>query len=161
MTSQRFAIYRAAIGLYIAFSVLAYPPTPPPLPPPPPKALVAPAPFAPGYLTDGLPAIIQRAGPEAEARTLEFFASVRSRNTRDAYLQAIVRFTNWCEGRNLELADIDAFTVTAYITEIGRDYKPATVRQHLAAIRLLFDRLVAGGVVPVNPASDVRDPKGR
>jgi site-specific recombinase XerD len=111
-------------------------------------------------LTNGLPAVIQRAGPEAEARTLEFLASVRSRNTRDAYVQAIVRFTNWCEGRHLELADIDTFTVTAYITEIGRYYKPATVRQHLAAIRLLFDRFVAGGVVPVNPASDVRGPAG-
>src|SRR5690606_8436253 len=117
----------------------------------PPKALAAPAPLpdaggallAPGYLTDGLPAIIQRAGPEAEARTLEFLASIRSRNTRDAYVQAIVNFTNWCEGRSLELADIDAFTVTAYIREFERDYKAATVRQHLAAIRLLFDRLVA------------------
>jgi site-specific recombinase XerD len=160
-------IYRTAIALYILLTMVACPPPAPPLPPPP-AALVAPVPLpdagsalvAPGYLTDGLPAIIQRAGPEAEACTLEFFASVRSRNTRDAYVQAIVNFTNWCEGRSLELVDIDAFTVTAYIREIERDYKAATVRQHLAAIRLLFDRLVAGGVVPVNPASGVRGPKG-
>jgi integrase len=34
------------------------------------------------------------------------------------------------------------------------------VRQHLTAIRLLFDRLVGAGVVPVNPASGVPGPKG-
>lgn len=57
------------------------------------------------------------------------------------------------------LSDITAFTVNAYFTEIARDYRAATVRQHLAAIRLLFDHLVAGGIVPVNLASDVRGPK--
>jgi len=36
---------------------------------------------------------------------------------------------------------------------------PATVKQHLAAIRLLFDWLVVGQVVPFNPASSVRGPK--
>jgi len=34
-----------------------------------------------------------------------------------------------------------------------------TVKQHLAAIRMLFDWLVLGQVVPMNPASAVRGPK--
>ena len=34
-----------------------------------------------------------------------------------------------------------------------------TVKQHLAAIRMLFDFLVTGQVVPMNPASSVRGPK--
>jgi site-specific recombinase XerC len=34
-----------------------------------------------------------------------------------------------------------------------------SVKQHLAAIRMLFDWLVVGQVVAVNPASSVRGPK--
>ena len=34
-----------------------------------------------------------------------------------------------------------------------------TVKQHLAAIRMLFDWLVVGHVIPVNPALSVRGPK--
>ena len=33
------------------------------------------------------------------------------------------------------------------------------MKQHLAAIRMLFDFLVTGGVLPFNPASSVRGPK--
>ena len=36
---------------------------------------------------------------------------------------------------------------------------PATVKQHLAALRMLFDWLVVGQVLPFNPASSVRGPK--
>jgi len=35
---------------------------------------------------------------------------------------------------------------------------PPTVKQHLAAIRMLFDWLVTGQVIPMNPASAVRGP---
>jgi site-specific recombinase XerC len=34
-----------------------------------------------------------------------------------------------------------------------------TVKQHLAAIRMLFDWLVVGHIVETNPASSVRGPK--
>ena len=34
-----------------------------------------------------------------------------------------------------------------------------TVKQHLAAVRMLFDWLVVGQVVPHNPAAAVRGPK--
>ena len=34
-----------------------------------------------------------------------------------------------------------------------------TVKQHLAAIRMLFDWLVTGHVVMINPATSVRGPK--
>jgi site-specific recombinase XerD len=108
---------------------------------------------------EGLPAIIRRAGGEAERRTLDFFGGIRSRNTRQAYGQAVMQFMTWCEDRNLELADITAFTVNAYVIEMSREYAPRSVRQHLGAIRSLFDHLAAGKVVPLNPASQVRGPK--
>jgi integrase/recombinase XerD len=34
-----------------------------------------------------------------------------------------------------------------------------TVKQHLAAIRMLFDWLVTGGILATNPATSVRGPK--
>jgi len=34
-----------------------------------------------------------------------------------------------------------------------------TVKQHLAAIRMLFDFLVTGQIIPMNPAASVRGPK--
>ena len=34
-----------------------------------------------------------------------------------------------------------------------------TVKQHLAAIRMLFDWLVTGGILASNPATSVRGPK--
>lgn len=47
--------------------------------------------------------------------------------------------------------------VAAYIeSHSGSD---PTKKQYLAAIRMLFDRLVSGQVIPVNPAASVRRPK--
>jgi integrase/recombinase XerD len=50
--------------------------------------------------------------------------------------------------------------VAAYVEKLLRDglSKP-TVKQHLAAIRMLFDWMVVGGILAMNPASAVRGPK--
>ena len=48
--------------------------------------------------------------------------------------------------------------VAAYIEQLGRERSAPTVKQRLAAIRHLFDWLVTGQVMPVNPASSVRGP---
>jgi integrase/recombinase XerD len=42
---------------------------------------------------------------------------------------------------------------------MGRDFEKPTVKQHLAAIRMLFDWLVTGQVVAMNPATSVHGPK--
>ncbi len=42
---------------------------------------------------------------------------------------------------------------------MGKDFEKPTVKQHLAAIRMLFDWLVTGQVVATNPAHAVRGPK--
>jgi integrase/recombinase XerD len=148
---------------YLVALPLSFQPVPPPVLPPAPFT----APSSPTALgvpraweIEGLPQIIRRAGPEAERRTIEFFEKgVRNKNTRQAYAQAVTRFMNWSEDRNLELADITVFTVSAYVTEMNREYSARSVRQHLGAIRGLFDHLVAGGVVPMNPASSVHGPQ--
>ena len=52
----------------------------------------------------------------------------------------------------------EAVHVAAYIEQLGRERSAPTVKQRLAAIRHLFDWLVTGQVMPVNPASSVRGP---
>ena len=42
---------------------------------------------------------------------------------------------------------------------LARERSPATVKQHLAAIRMLFDWLRVGQVLPLDPTSSVRGPK--
>ncbi len=108
---------------------------------------------------DGLPDIIRRAGPDAERLTLGFLNGIRNTNTRQAYEAAVMRFADWCDDRNLGLTDITPFVVRAYIKQMQREYATRTVKQHLAAIRLLFDHLIVGGVLPVNPSAAVRPPQ--
>ena len=49
--------------------------------------------------------------------------------------------------------------VAAYIAELGKIIAAPSVKLQLAAIRVLFDWLVIGQVVPQNPASSVKGPK--
>jgi integrase/recombinase XerD len=108
-----------------------------------------------------VPGIIADAGEYATRRFLEFFAAtIRNKNTRTAYLHAVSRFFAWCEHHKLgQLADIEPLHVAAYIEALGKDFEKPTVKQHLAAIRMLFDWLVTGQVVATNPAHAVRGPK--
>ena len=95
-----------------------------------------------------------------ERRFWEFFtAHIRNRNTRHAYLAAVRRFAEWCGRRGLGLDQVEPVVVAAYVEELTRARSPATVKQHLAALRMLFDWLVVGQVLPFNPASSVRGPK--
>ena len=96
----------------------------------------------------------------AERRFWEFFtAHIRNRNTRLAYLAAVRRFAEWCERRGLALDQVEPMVVAAYVEQLTAALSPASVKQHLAALRMLFDWLVVGQVLPFNPASSVRGPK--
>ena len=109
---------------------------------------------------EALPAIIRDRGERASRRFIEFFtASIRNRNTRAAYARAVKQFLDWCEDRRLELHDIDALTVAAYVEQLGSRTSKPTVKQHLAAIKQLFAYLTSGGILEVNPAASVRGPK--
>jgi site-specific recombinase XerD len=108
-----------------------------------------------------VPAIVAAAGDKAARRFLEFFAvTIENPNTRQAYFRACRRFFDWCEQRHLdELVAIEPMHVAAYIRAFGKDFEKPTVKQHLAAIRMLFDWLVVGQVVAINPAHSVRGPR--
>lgn len=107
-----------------------------------------------------LPAIIAAAGEQACRRFIEFFtANIRNRNTRSAYAHAIGRFLGWCDANRLSLSNLEPVTIAAYVENLMTVNSAPTVKQHLAAIRMLMDWLVVGQIIPMNPASSVRGPK--
>src|SRR4030081_2403369 len=105
-----------------------------------------------------LPQIVLDAGPAAVERFLEFFAAqLANDQTREAYGRAAGQFLAWCEARGLRLRALAPLHLAAYI-RTHRGSVP-TVKQHLAAIRVLCDWLVVSQILPANPAAAVRGPK--
>ncbi|HYG87249.1 MAG TPA: tyrosine-type recombinase/integrase [Azospirillum sp.] len=108
-----------------------------------------------------LPAVIQTAGEKAQIRFLEFFsANIRNPHTRRAYGRAVADFLTWCAAAGVPSIDaVQPLHVATWIEAQTREVSVPTVKQRLAAIRHLFDWLVTGQVVPVNPAASVRGPR--
>jgi site-specific recombinase XerD len=107
-----------------------------------------------------VPALIADAGEQAGWRYVEFFtANIRNPHTRRAYARACARFFVWIEDRGLALDTIRPVHVAAWVEELQATHSAPGVKQQLAAVRMLFDWLVVGQVVPMNPAAAVRGPK--
>jgi integrase/recombinase XerD len=107
-----------------------------------------------------VPAFFAQAGMHGTRRFLEFFvATIRNVNTRRAYFHAATRFAHWCDSAGLSLTSLSPLHAAAYIELLGRSGMAApSVKQHLAALRMLFDWLVIGHVVATNPMASVRGP---
>lgn len=108
-----------------------------------------------------LPVVVSNAGDRATYRYVEFFtAQIRNPNTRRAYLGATTKFFDWCQDHELSLEHIHSIHIATYIEALQQSELSApSVKQHLAAIRMLFDWMVTGHVVETNPATSVRGPK--
>ena len=109
-----------------------------------------------------VPALIHLAGDKAAWRFVDFFAAtIRNPNTREAYGRAVWRFFDWCDLQGVEdLRALRPMLIAAYIeTLLAGGVARPSVKQHLAAIRKLFDWLTTGGVLDANPASPVQSPK--
>ena len=126
------------------------------LPAPSPKAPLAGVPAAPL-----VPALVAAAGERAEMRFLEFFAAnIRNPHTRRAYYRAAEEFLAWCAAAGVpSIAAVQPVHVAAWIEAATRALAAPSVKQRLAALRHLFDWLVNGQVVPVNPAHTVCGPR--
>lgn len=107
-----------------------------------------------------LPALVSAAGDRASLRFLEFFAAnIRNPHTRRAYGRAVGGFLAWCEETGVRsIAAVQPLHVATWIEMQTRERAAPSVKQQLAAIRHLFDWLVTGQILPVNPAASVRGP---
>src|SRR5215468_236045 len=104
------------------------------------------------------PILIERAGASTRKKFFEFFTvPIRNANTRAAYYRAIQQFLAWTERAGYQhLEDIEPITVAAYIEMLQRQVAPPTVKQHMAAIRMMFSWLTEKGVLAMNPAREVK-----
>jgi len=111
--------------------------------------------------TDLRPAPLFAPTRKAARRFLEFFtAQINNAHTRRAYVNATRRFADWCASKEIhELAQVQPFHVAAFVHDLQEELSPPSVKQHLAAIRMLFDWLVTGHVIDTNPAHSVRGPR--
>ena len=109
-----------------------------------------------------VPALIAAAGEDAARHFLNFFiASIRNRNTRRSYARQARIFLSWCEqGGIRDVRDIRTEHVAAYVEMMSRSsLEPASVKQALSSLRMLFDWLQVHQVMRSNPATAVRGPK--
>jgi site-specific recombinase XerD len=91
-------------------------------------------------------------------RLVEFFAAnIRDHNTRSAYARAVREFLRWTEARRITLPSIHPNHIASYMEEVPG--ASPTLKQKLAAIRMLFDWLVVGGMLHTNPTADARGPR--
>lgn len=121
---------------------------------------IVPVPSQLAELLPTIPSLFANAGKRGAWRFVEFFtANIRNPNTRRSYARAVWRFSQWCEERQLGLPQLNPVVIAGYVEELMQTHAKPTVKQHLAAIRMLFDWLVVGQVVPMNPAASVRGPK--
>jgi integrase/recombinase XerD len=110
--------------------------------------------------SSSLPSIFV-ARPEARTRLRDFFSShIRNPNTRRAYMEAVRQFSAFCaECSLLDLTQVEPLHVAAFVEAQLKTQSKPTVKVRLAALRMLFDWMVVGQVIPVNPAHAVRGPK--
>ena len=112
-----------------------------------------------GAPAGNVPAIFLRS-EQSSRRFWEFFTvNIRNKNTRRAYFIAVSQFSAWCSERKLILEAVQPIHVAGYVEQLMQTHSKPTVKQHLAAIRMLFDWLVTGQVTKTNPAHSVRGPK--
>lgn len=105
-----------------------------------------------------LSSLVAAAGERASVRLLEYFAAeIRNPHTRRAYVRAAGEFLTWCEAAGVpSLTAVQPLHVAGWIEGLTRSHTAPTAKQCLAAVRHLFDLLVVGQVVAVNPAASVR-----
>ncbi len=110
--------------------------------------------------TLALPALIASADDATRLRFLEFFAvTIRNAHTRRAYARAAGDFLAWVAARGVtSLRAVQPLHVGAWIEAMGGEMSAPSVKQQLAGVRRLFDWLVMGQAMPVNPAASVRGP---
>ena len=117
-------------------------------------------PYTPGQGVSLSP-IVTSQGENAARRFLEFFTvTIRNTHTRRAYYRAVSSLLDFCEERGVtEIRQVQPMMIAGYIEKRCNERTAPTVKQELAAIRQMFDYLVTGHIVEVNPAVSVKGPR--
>ena len=114
--------------------------------------------FSPATLP--VPVLVADFGEHASRRFVEFFtAQIRNKGTRQVYRHAVHQFFDWCQQHGIAFENIEPIIIATYIEGLTQHLSAPTVKLRLAAIRMLYDYLVTGQIVPFNPAAAVRGPK--
>lgn len=112
-----------------------------------------------GALPSAIPAISQ----DAWHAVLQFFdAEIRNPNTRRAYERAAKDFFIFAIKRKgaRELESISSLHIAAWLEAMASAGLSApTIKQRLAAVRMLFKALVREQILTINPTAVVRGPK--
>jgi len=105
--------------------------------------------------------VLAASGEHASMCFLEFFAAnIRNPRTRRAYARAAEGFLAWCADAGVpSIEAVQPVHVATWIEASTRELAAPSVKQMLAALRHLFDWLVNGQVMPVNPARSGRGPR--
>jgi hypothetical protein len=89
-----------------------------------------------------IPELIAAAGPEVTESYIDFFtATIRNRNTRQAYARACWQFFDWCAAHGLELTTVRPFHVAAWIEDFpvpSRQLSKNSLRCGCCTISWLF-----------------------
>jgi len=107
-------------------------------------------------------ALVEGSGRKARDRIEHFLrAAIDNDNTRRAYGRSLGSFFAFLEdGGRARIQDIGPLDVRDYLEAAkANGLSTATLKQHMAAIRMLFDHLVTGGVLEHNPALSVKAPR--
>jgi integrase/recombinase XerD len=98
---------------------------------------------------------------DARSRMRDFFSShIRNSNTRRTYQEAVRQFAAFCaEYAIADLAQVEPIHVAAFVEMQLKTQSKPTVKVRLAALRMLFDWMVVGQIIPANPAHAVRGPR--
>ena len=105
--------------------------------------------------------LIQDSSASKRAKTAETLLNIlegriRNPNTRNAHKTAS-SFFEFCSEYKLELDRVKPYHFGLWLKR--HTGSVATHRQHLAAVRLLFDHLLEKGVVDTNPAARAKPPR--
>lgn len=109
------------------------------------------------------PVAVAAAEPRARFAILEFFAaSISNQHTRRAYIRAardFFVFTAPMPGGD-QLATITSLHVVAWLELMkARGLSAPTIKLRLAALRMLFEALLRGQIIAVDPTAAVRGPR--
>ena len=108
-----------------------------------------------------LPRLITDAGEKSDLAIYKFLHRRNRKTTIHAPLTFAPSNSSMFGARRkaLDWSSSSRSSSRPYTKEMKETRHPQTVKQHLAALRMLFDNMVIGQIIPNNPATSVRGPK--